>query len=900
MASTIDVEDDFVMLECSGSIGPESAGVGEISISTADISDWESPAILAHPIVRVKANRKRLVQESSYFSALLGGSFSESGMRSIPVHWNLGTFLDVIKCIHGCVLEVSSSNFLSLFQAALYFGVEILLLECGSWLSDDSNEIELDDLVHIHSFAFDHGVDSIRERCVSYMARNFMSVVACGNFVDAPWFLLVSCIEHPHLTVDSERHLSEALLAWVSANAQRPKPTNQNEYDSTSVLKQIRASLLPLWFAMAKQKCDYFAGLAEESIVNIFNLLRNPMTGFTTIAGNGDLNHLRIRLTEYTKKLDLSSCPQINSAILLLSLLPSSYSLDPVLEEYIRQAFMDRQYLSSGFWKSPQFKMLTVSFESVLEVDISKCPSIHLGAAIECFKESFPVLRTLKAAYLLDFDAINILQILGTCSFLHELDLSVDSSPVIPSQASIIGFPTARYIRQEPRVVLDPTSGCQSHVTKLILEGRTDISDSDLHVISGLCLSLSYLNIKGCYGVTDEGISYIIQKSVKLHSLVASDTKFGRCSILSLCSRISNMRKIQATPLENTEESFGVDLRMLHIDGCNGVDETSLLEFLSLSLALKSLCLRQTSLNDRALNSFSGSSLEFLDVSSTMVTGVALSYIVQKNPGLKSLKARGCKNLYQEVISTNKNSVSPLSYQCKELYNELGKSCKLEELTVGWGFSYFSVNVLRPAIMSLKAITIGLGGSVGPDGLMLLATVCPLLESVSLQFQIVSDDTLVKLIETLRNLRELEICNCIGDISLLSFSSNMPFLRRLKLERATPWMTNDDLALLTRNCANLVEVSLIGCMQLDADAQKIISHGWPGLISLHLEECGAITCGVGSLFDCKALEDLLLRHTPSPKISNHANPPKHELCRLRYHNAISLCAEGRPSCGQFN
>ena len=46
-----------------------------------------------------------------------------------------------------------------------------------------------------------------------------------------------------------------------------------------------------------------------------------------------------------------------------------------------------------------------------------------------------------------------------------------------------------------------------------------------------------------------------------------------------------------------------------------------------------------------------------------------------------------------------------------------------------------------------------------------------------------------------------------------------------------------------------------------SDSQEIISHGWPGLVSIHLEECGEVTSnGVSAFFNCKALEDLLLRH----------------------------------------
>lgn len=53
----------------------------------------------------------------------------------------------------------------------------------------------------------------------------------------------------------------------------------------------------------------------------------------------------------------------------------------------------------------------------------------------------------------------------------------------------------------------------------------------------------------------------------------------------------------------------------------------------------------------------------------------------------------------------------------------------------------------------------------------------------------------------------------------------MPNLRKLRLERVTPWMTNDELAILTQNCVNLVELSLLGC--------RLLNSGWHLLYRKH-------------------------------------------------------------------
>lgn len=114
------------------------------------------------------------------------------------------------------------------------------------------------------------------------------------------------------------------------------------------------------------------------------------------------------------------------------------------------------------------------------------------------------------------------------------------------------------------------------------------------------------------------------------------------------------------------------------------------------------------------------------------ISGSHLAYLFLKNPGLKILKARGCVNLIPR--GTSEEAIQ--SYFCKELYRCLGNSCKLEKISLGWGFCSLALEPLRPAIFSLRALTIGVGGSLGEDALRLLPTTCPLLESLALYFQV--------------------------------------------------------------------------------------------------------------------------------------------------------------------
>ncbi|XP_008241274.1 PREDICTED: BTB/POZ domain-containing protein FBL11 isoform X1 [Prunus mume] len=863
-------DDDFITVVCSNP-NPIQANTTstdiEILISVTNIPSWDLPSILCHQTVKVQAHRNRLIEHSSYFNGLLSGSFSESGLDCIAVEWNLEEFLHILNCIYDCPLDVTSNNFLPLYEGALYFGVEMLLMRCKTWFSEVVStevppQVQLDDLISIWSFGLEHARDFLPELCGSYLARNFMWAISMNCFVDIPYDLLLSCVKHMNLTVDSEMHLSNALLVWIDANTECMKGLSRNEDVCTGVLKQIRLSLLPLWFAAEKRSSCHFSKFADESIDSIFRLLRIPSTGSVDALGASHLHDLRIRLTKFSKRVNLSRCSQITSAVLLLSLLPSANSIDYILRGIGQSPFnlerLDRDQCSEVLNLLP-----TLSFEAVQEVDISKCPRLHLQSAIECFRKSFPSLRILKAAFLLKFKISTLRKLVRKCPMVCEVDLTTDTSPIISSQVSIVSSSPAitPQISNLSLNVRDMTSFYNSglSIAKLTLEGRNDLYDSDLQYISRFCVSLQYVNLKGCTSLTDVGIASLLRRCIKLHSVLVCDTSFGINSVLALCSSSSN--HIAVEQIENELlDSLALNLQILHMGSCKCVDETSLLKLMSQMQKLKSLCLSDTHLSDGALYSFRGSSLEVLDISNTVVSNAAVAYLVGGNPGLKCLKARGCRNLSEQESDPQKREFS-FSYSCRELHNEIGRTCMLEEIALGWGFSYASLEALKPAITSLRKITVGLGGLLGEDGLRKLPTICPMLESIILYFQVISDRTIMNIMANLKKLVVLAFCHCLGDISILSFKFPMPNLRKLKLERVTPWMNNNDLFILTQSCANLVELSLLGCTLLDSESQQIISQGWPGLVSIHLEECGRVTTmGVSSLLDCKALEDLLLRH----------------------------------------
>ena len=186
------------------------------------------------------------------------------------------------------------------------------------------------------------------------------------------------------------------------------------------------------------------------------------------------------------QKVDISGCPQITFEILLLSLIPCSYIVDSELRKSIEQSLINLKHLNQNQYAISAGLLPILNFEAVQEVDISKCSRLHLEAAIECFCKSFPALRILRASYLSNFKMSGLRQLVK-CSLLSEVDFTVDVSPVIPLQVSIISssqnitpkIPT-KFVESE-NYILDTISfslsrSLLSNITKLTLEGRTDVS----------------------------------------------------------------------------------------------------------------------------------------------------------------------------------------------------------------------------------------------------------------------------------------------------------------------------------------------------------------------------------------------------------------------------------------
>lgn len=179
------------------------------------------------------------------------------------------------------------------------------------------------------------------------------------------------------------------------------------------------------------------------------------------------------------QKIVLSSCPQLTTQFLYISVLPTD--LDAVCK---RTIVSDVKYGCLDHYSGMVKKAKTLSFRNVRSLDLSKCPNVHFDAAIDWMKLAFPELRAFIARYCLLFQFEDLQYLLLSCPWINEIDLSIDTS-VILSKYSIIS--SRSEARRDRNHILSsyymqsgsygtPVNPVFSNISKLILEGRNDIT----------------------------------------------------------------------------------------------------------------------------------------------------------------------------------------------------------------------------------------------------------------------------------------------------------------------------------------------------------------------------------------------------------------------------------------
>lgn len=161
--------------------------------------------------------------------------------------------------------------------------------------------------------------------------------------------------------------------------------------------------------------------------------------------------------------------------LLYLAVLPSD--MEAVSRKRMLHTLVERDQLRRNSHCFLEKLPMRLSFETVLEVDMSKCPKLHYDTVISFLHSSFPSLQVLKLSYCSHFKIEDLFSLVRNCPSLINIDLTVNISPVMTTHATISSASSEEY--QTSSGV--PYASLQylpmvSNIRKLTLEGRIDLN----------------------------------------------------------------------------------------------------------------------------------------------------------------------------------------------------------------------------------------------------------------------------------------------------------------------------------------------------------------------------------------------------------------------------------------
>ncbi|KAG0615275.1 hypothetical protein M758_5G028200 [Ceratodon purpureus] len=833
-------------------VGCDESGAGRLTMVVdgreMGSEEWRSLVAEAEnfDVISVRVDRERLLEHSTYFRSL--ENFSEFNRERLNVNWDPPIFCILLQCMHGFQSSFSSCVIARLIQAADYFGVDEAITRCKNWVDSEMCNVRcgteddfLSDLLSIWSTATEIGEKYVGELCVKSLAINFARAMVKESFITLPLSLLEASIDHPKLTIKSEMDLCNALLLWYENQELSSSKTAALE-NPIHLFKKIQLDLLPFDFIIRRLLWKYplnsFYTSSATPIESDYAFSISLINLWGEFASKPVKDYLDfkpiIRLTEYLKELDFSFCHQITCHHLIAAaakvatipmstsrkaLLTIEHEVWPDLPEFINMEKLNLSYCWRVEHKSLQLWLKLVC-PNLLELRAQNC-----GHPLQMVLEIGPRLPNLLVLDLSEPE--ELMDIVGA--------VTRTKSKCSNSRFQASGQYVYDYIIWDPR-----KQYVENRLRELSLRGRSEMTDDYLLRIARNCPSLQAVDLSGCSELSDAGVAAFLNvynHSGGLRKLSAAGTRFGPVSCKAFESQAGSSNELHR------------HLEILDLGGCSGLGSENLSCLLQALPLLTSLGLAFTKLDDMALSAFLGTSLRHLNLRETKVSGGVLSRILARNSNMKDLNIRGCTQL----------AVHPFDFSLVQ------NTFEWVNVEAGWGLSDSTFSSFGFSSWKLRSLAVGVGGSISGHTLLCISEKCPELKRLSLCFQVISDEDLLRAIRKLKSLHSLELQNMShssGNL-LREIASSLPDLKTLKLERVVPLLSDDDLILFSRSSTGLQSLSLLGCQQLTNVWLETVEHAWDGIRDLRLEDCQHLLTEDGSwrlLISLPMLEVLHLRH----------------------------------------
>ncbi|XP_027332535.1 F-box/LRR-repeat protein 3-like [Abrus precatorius] len=300
-------------------------------------------------------------------------------------------------------------------------------------------------------------------------------------------------------------------------------------------------------------------------------------------------------------------------------------------------------------------------------------------------------------------------------------------------------------------------------------------TSSGLKAIGNLCASLKELNLSKCVAVTDDSLSYLVQRHKDLEKLdITCCRKITHASIYCLtnsCSRLTSLR----------------------MESCSLVNRDAFL-FIGQCQLLEELDVTDTEINDEGLVSISRcTKLSSLKLGLCLkITDNGLKHIANSCSDLKHL------DLYRSSRITDEG-ITAISLGCPSL----------EVINIA-----YNNNVTDTSLVSLskclKLRTLEIRGcpQISPAGLSNIAVKCRHLEMLDIKkCYKINDSGMIQLAQHSQNLKQIKLSYCsVTDMGLIALAS-ISCLQHISIFNLEG-LTSNGLAAVLLACQNLTKVKL--------------------------------------------------------------------------------------------
>ncbi|XP_066288879.1 kelch repeat and BTB domain-containing protein 2-like [Branchiostoma lanceolatum] len=205
------------------------------------VGDLQKAGVLQDVVLEVEGRRfpcHRLVLSaaSPYFRAMFTSDMAESRQKTVVLQGlDEGMFGEILSYIYSGTLHVSLVKVQPLYQAADLLQLDYVRDTCGSYMAIN---VGRSTCVNLYKFADVFSVDSILNRCLQRIYRNFAEVASSEEFCSLSVNQLTEIIRHDELDVKEETTVWEAVVRLLQHSRE------DRLHHLPSILPHIRFNLL--------------------------------------------------------------------------------------------------------------------------------------------------------------------------------------------------------------------------------------------------------------------------------------------------------------------------------------------------------------------------------------------------------------------------------------------------------------------------------------------------------------------------------------------------------------------------------------------------------------------------------------------------------------------------------